>query len=75
MIQLEAIRYIDEIVVYNTEEELLEWLKILKPDVRILGSDYKDKDFTGMELDIEIYYHDRSHDWSTTNLRNKIKIN
>ena len=75
MIQLEAIRYIDEIVVYNTEQELLEWLKILKPDVRILGSDYKDKDFTGMELDIEIYYHDRSHDWSTTNLRNKIKIN
>ena len=75
MIQLEAIRWIDEVVVYNTEAELVEWLKILKPHVRILGSDYKDKNFTGMDLDIEIYYHDRSHDWSTTSLRDKIKIN
>ena len=73
MIQLEAVRYVDEIVVYNTEEELVEWLKVLKPDVRILGSDYKGKNFTGMELDIEIYHHDRSHDWSTSNLRKKIK--
>jgi glycerol-3-phosphate cytidylyltransferase len=72
IIQLEAIRYIDEIVVYNTEKELLEWLKILKPDVRILGSDYKDKDFTGSDLEMEVYYHERSHDWSTSALRKKI---
>ena len=72
MIQLEAIRYVDEIVVYNTEKELIEWLKILKPDIRILGSDYEGKKFTGDFLDIDIYYHERSHDWSTSDLRKRV---
>ena len=72
MIQLETVRYVDEIVVYNTEKELVEWLKILKPDVRILGSDYKGKKFTGDNLDMEVYYHERDHDWSTSNLRKKL---
>ena len=72
MIQLESVRYIDEIIVYNTEEELMEWLKILKPDIRILGSDYVGKGFTGENLDIEIYYHERNHDWSTSRLRQKL---
>ncbi len=75
MIQLEAIRYVDEIVTYNTEEELFEWLMILKPDVRILGSDYKDRDFTGKELNAKIYYHKRDHNWSTTDLRERLKKN
>ena len=80
MIQLQAVRYIDEIVVYNTEEELVEWMKVLKPDVRILGSDYKDKYFyTGKDLEeelgIEVYYHDRSHGWSTSVLREKVREN
>ena len=70
-------RYIDEIVVYNTEEELVEWLKVIKPDVRILGSDYKDKFYyTGKDLEeelgIEIYFHDRNYDWSTSELRERI---
>ena len=77
MLQLEAVRYIDEIVVYNTEEELVEWLKVIKPDVRILGSDYKDKFYyTGKDLEeelgIEIYFHDRNYDWSTSELRERI---
>ena len=71
-IQLEAVRYVDEIFTYDTEEELYKKLLDIKPDVRILGSDYKDKHFTGDDLDIKIYYHDRNHDYSTTNLRKKI---
>jgi len=73
-IQLEAVRYVDEVFVYNTEEDLYKKLLDIKPDVRILGSDYNipDKKFTGDDLDIKIYYHDRNHNYSTTNLRKKI---
>ena len=71
-IQLEAVKYVDEIFTYDTEEELYKKLLDIKPDVRILGSDYKDKSFTGDDLDIEIYYHERKHNYSSTNLRKKI---
>ena len=71
-IQLEAVKYIDEIFTYDTEEELYKKLLDIKPDVRILGSDYKDKSFTGDDLDIKIYYHERNHNYSSTNLRKKI---
>ena len=68
-IQLEAVRYIDDIHVYDTEDSLIELLKLVKPDIRILGSDYEGKPFTGDFLNIPIYYHKRNHDYSTTNLR------
>tara|TARA_B110000438_G_scaffold290417_1_gene326114 strand:- start:72 stop:482 length:411 start_codon:yes stop_codon:yes gene_type:complete len=71
-IQLEAVKYIDEIVIYNTESDLYELLRKIKPDIRILGSDYKDGKFTGDDLDIEIYYHQRNHKFSSNNLRKKI---
>ena len=66
-IMLSAIRFVDEIVIYTTEGQLYEYLRDNPPDVRILGTDYKGKD-----LDIDIYYHKRDHDWSTTNLRKRI---
>ena len=72
LIQLEAVKYVDEIFTYNTEKELYKNLLDIKPDVRILGSDYIGKSFTGDDLDIKIYYHDRSHNYSSTNLRKKI---
>ena len=71
-IQLEAVKYVDEIFVYETEQDLYKKLLDIKPDVRILGSDYIGKSFTGDDLDIEIYYHERKHNYSTTNLRGKI---
>ena len=71
-IMISAIRFIDELMIYDTEDDLYSYLKSNKPDVRILGTDYKDKDFTGKDLDIDIYYHKRDHDWSTTNLRKRI---
>ena len=71
-IQLEAVKYVDEVFTYDTEEELYKKLLFINPDVRILGSDYISKSFTGDDLDIKIYYHDRNHNYSTTNLRKKI---
>ena len=71
-IQLEAVKYVDEILKYNTEKELFEILRMLRPDVRILGSDYEGKYFTGTELNIPIYYHKRNHNYSSSNLRKKI---
>ena len=72
-IQLEAVKYVDDIFVYDTEEDLYQLLKLVKPDVRILGSDYGDgRYFTGMELNIPIYYHERNHTFSSSSLRNKI---
>jgi glycerol-3-phosphate cytidylyltransferase len=71
-IQLEAVKYVDDIFVYDTEDDLYQLLRLVKPDVRILGSDYKDKSFTGDDLNIPIYYHERNHDYSTSLLRYKI---
>ena len=73
-IQLEAIKYIDEIITYKSEKDLYKLLKEINPDVRILGTDYKNKKFTGDDLNIKIYYHDRNHNYSTSNLREKIYL-
>ena len=75
-IQLEAVKYVDEIREYSTEAELRDMLCEIWPSVRILGSDYITKDdFTGCQYDIPIYYHERNHNYSSTNLRKKILEN
>ena len=72
-IQLEAVRYVDEIIVYETEQDLYDLLKKIEPDVRILGSDYKNQPhYTGNDLGTKIYYHERNHNYSSTNLRREI---
>tara|TARA_Y100001963_G_scaffold77506_1_gene107403 strand:- start:297 stop:707 length:411 start_codon:yes stop_codon:yes gene_type:complete len=71
-IMLSAVRFIDEIMLYQTEDDLYSYLKKNKPDIRILGSDYEGKDFTGKDLGIDIYYHKRDHDWSSTEMRQRI---
>lgn len=71
-IQLEACKYIDEIIVYETEAELLELLKKIKPDIRIVGEDWRGKEFTGHDLDIEIFWNSRDHDYSSSNLRKRV---
>ena len=68
-IQLEAVKYIDKIIIYSTERDLYNLLLKLKPDIRILGDDYKNKKFTGNDLNIKIYYHYRNHNYSSTNLK------
>ena len=70
---LSSIKYIDEILIYETEKDLYNLLKNIKIDVRILGSDYEDKVYNGYDLDIPVHFHKRNHNWSTTNLKNKIR--
>lgn len=72
MIQLEACKYVDEIVVYATEQDLRDILLSYPIDVRILGDEYKDTKFTGHDLPIECYFNSRKHSFSTTELRTRI---
>lgn len=71
---LDSIRWVDGIMRYSTETELLDLLRenIDSIDVRILGEDYVGKDFTGSELNIPLYFCKRNHGFSTTGLKNKI---
>lgn len=75
-IQLKAISVVDEIIPYQTEAELLEIIRAIPIDVRIIGADYIDKDFTGKaeadQLGIDTYYNRRDHAFSTTDLRLRV---
>ena len=66
------LRSVDEVVTYNTEAELVQLLEDLNPGVRVLGTDYKDRSFTGDHLNIPIHYHERNHEWSTTRFKKEI---
>ena len=70
--QLKACKYIDEILVYATEEDLLNILLSYPIDVRILGQEYMTKSFTGENLDMQVYYNHRKHGFSTTELRQRV---
>ena len=72
--QLLGVKYIDEIVPYDTEEDLLKLLKHSNFDIRILGSDWEGKNYTGKELDIPVYFHTREHKYSTSELRKRIYL-
>lgn len=72
-VQVEGCKYVDHIIPYATEEDLLNILKSYQWDVRIIGEDYYGKEFTGSDLDIEIYYNTRRHDFSTSELRKRIE--
>ncbi len=72
MIQLSAVTYVGSIILYDTEEDLMDILTSVRPDVRILGWDHVDKDFTGQELDMDIYFNSRNHTYSSSELRQRI---
>jgi len=75
-IQLQAVRYVDEIVVYQTEKDLEDILLTLPVNVRILGVEYQDKEFTGKAIceqrGIELVYNGRDHSFSSSNLRKRV---
>ena len=75
-IQLKACKFVDEIVPYATEQDLEDILKSFTIDVRIVGDEYKDRDFTGRTYcegkGIELYFNTRDHRFSSTNLRNEV---
>lgn len=74
-LQLEAVKYVDRIIPYSTEDELMDLLQVVDPDVRFIGEDYKGKRFTGDELDIEIFYNTRKHNYSSSGLKQLVVDN
>jgi glycerol-3-phosphate cytidylyltransferase len=72
-IQLNAIKYVDEIVPYETEQDLEDIFSMFHIDVRVLGVEYKDKDFTGKDIcnkrGVQIHFNKRDHRFSSTGLR------
>ena len=71
-IMLKSIKWVDEVVYYDTEDDLLNHLRTLAIDVRIIGADWKGKAFTGHELVIPVVFNSRDHGYSTTSLRERI---
>jgi len=75
-IQLAAVKYVDEIVIYNTEQDLIDLLLTLPIDVRVLGDEYKNKEFTGKDIakqrGSKIIYNGRDHSFSSSSLRKRV---
>jgi glycerol-3-phosphate cytidylyltransferase len=70
-VQLNAVKYVDEIIPYDTEQSLLDLLEATPIDIRFVGEDWSEKHFTGKGLH-EVYYTSRAHSFSTTQLRKRI---
>jgi glycerol-3-phosphate cytidylyltransferase len=75
-VQLSAVRYVDEIVPYVTEEDLVDILGMYDITIRILGDEYKDRDFTGKDVcqkrGIDLYFNRRDHRFSSSGLRKRV---
>ena len=75
-IQLSAVKYVDEIIVYTTEQDLEDILEMYPIDIRVLGEEYRDKDFTGREIckrrGIQLYFNKRDHRFSSSDLRKRV---
>ena len=75
-IQLSAIKYVDEIIIYNTEADLEDLLLTLPINVKVMGEEYKGKDFTGKQIckdrGIKLIYNGRDHSFSSTSLRKRV---
>ena len=76
-IQLSAVKFVDEIIVYNTEQDLCDLLLTLPINVRILGTEYEHTEFTGKDIcknrNINCYFNKRDHSFSSTSLRKRVK--
>ena len=76
-IQLAAVRYVDEIIVYNTEKDLEDILLTLPIDIRVLGTEYENQPFTGRDIcinkGIKLYFNKRDHSFSSSDLRRRVK--
>jgi len=74
--QLSAIKYVDEVIIYCTEADLCDIINMYPIDVRILGEEYRDRDFTGKDeckkRGIQLYFNKRDHRFSTSDLRKRV---
>ena len=72
-VQLSGVKFVDEIIPYDTEQSLVDLLQSQEIDIRFIGEYYRDREFTGSDLPIEVFYTSRQHSFSSSSLRNKIK--
>ena len=76
--QLAAVKYVDEVIPYQTEKDVEDILEMYNIDIRILGEEYRDKDFTGKEIcrrrGIQLYFNKRDHRFSSTDLRERVTL-
>ena len=74
--QLAAIKYVDEVIIYCTEDDLCDIINMYPIDIRILGEEYRDRDFTGKDeckkRGIQLYFNKREHRFSTSDLRKRV---
>lgn len=74
--QLNALKFVDEIVPYQTEEDVIDILELFQINIRFLGDEYRDKDFTGKDVcrkrDIDLYFNKRDHRFSSSDLRRRV---
>ena len=77
-VQLQAVKHVDEIITYSTEKDLEDILAMYQIDIRIMGVEYRDKDFTGKDLcrkrRIQLYFNKRDHRFSTSDLRKRVSL-
>ena len=75
-VQLSAIKYVDEVIIYCTEADLCDIINMYPIDVRILGEEYRSKDFTGKDecrqRGVDLYFNKRDHRFSTSDLRKRV---
>ena len=71
-VQLNAVRYVDEIIPYDTEQSLLDLLQSQNIDIRFVGEEYREGKLTGRDL-IELHYTNRKHSFSSSSLRERVK--
>ena len=76
--QLSAVTHVDEVLVYCTEADLLDIIQMYPIDLRILGEEYRDKDFTGKDecrrRGIQLYFNKREHRFSSSDLRKRVAL-
>lgn len=76
-VQLSAVKYVDEIIVYETEEELEQILLSTNANIRFIGEEYHNQNFTGKDIcnerGIKLFFNSRLHTYSSTELRDRVK--
>ena len=71
-VQLSSCRYVDEVIPFSTEQEIIDMVLSIQPDIRIVGEEYRDKDHTGKGLS-PVHYNTRRHSFSSTSLRERVQ--
>ena len=70
--QVDGIKYVDQVIPYQTENDLIDIIQLYRVDVRIIGEEYRHKNFTGSRMGLKTYFNSRKHNFSSTNLRQKV---